>query len=154
MTPVFTGRVEYGPDTFRGVVMNTHLANNHYAELGAKLGKEIGDKIANKLSALKAAKPERVTYRGGVPMVANLTLDETEEYIPVIPHVGEYANDVENLAAAGLSLTDFVKSRLNDEKGIPFRGSPPNMSATLRSAVDKQSELFAAKFPPKLTWSA
>jgi hypothetical protein len=134
--------------------MTTNLANNHYAEMGAKLGKELGDKIASKLSALKAAKPEPVTYRGGVPMVANLTRDEAEEYIAVMGHVGEYANDVENLAAAGMSLTDFVKSRLNDEKGVPFRGFPPNMSATLKSAVDKQSELFAARFPLTLVWGA
>jgi hypothetical protein len=123
--------------------------NSQLDDLAVKLAQRIGAGLAK-----HSAKPAPVTYRGGVPMVSNLTRDEAEEYIPVMAHVGEYANDVENLAAAGMSLTDFVKSRLNDERGVPFRGFPPNMSATLRSAVDKQSELFAAKFPLTLVWGA
>ena len=117
-----------------------------YQELGSRLGEEIGSKLVAKLGSLAGNQPAPRQFKGGVPF-ANLSKDEASEFVEVLPYVGEYCENAATFAADGVTLETYLQSRLYDERGCSMAGCIDTIGATLRSAMRKQSEKFAAKFP-------
>ena len=126
--------------------MLTTMDIQKYKDLGSRLGEEIGSKLVAKLQSLGVNEPAPRQFKGGVPF-AELSKDEAAEFVAVLPLVGEYVENVATFAGDGLTLADYMRSRLYDERGHSFRGQPDTISDTLKSAMQKQSELFAARYP-------
>lgn len=118
----------------------------HFEDLGSRLGEEIGNKLVAKLGTLRANQAAARQFKCGVPF-ADLSQSEATELVEVLPFVSEYAENAEAFAARGMSLHDYLQSRLYDERGCAMPGSIDTIPETLRSAMRKQSELFAARYP-------
>jgi hypothetical protein len=130
--------------------MSPTLNLQHFEELGSRLGSRLGEEIGNKLVAklgtLRANKAAARQFKCGVPF-ADLSRSEATELVEVLPFVTEYSENAEAFAAKGIGLDDYLQSRLYDDRGCPFPGCVDTIPDTLRSAMRKQSELFAAKYP-------
>lgn len=85
------------------------------------------------------------TFKGGVP-AAQFSAREAEAIVEHLDIVGEYSEDAEVLAKQGITLAQFAQSKFNEEFGAPMVGMPSNMRPELKSAFEKQSELFAQRY--------
>ena len=124
-----------------------------------RLGREVGQKIADKLGTAIASRVDELqsanrplVFRGNVGLAAFSAREATEiADAEILPLIGEYANNAAEFAAAGMSLEDHVRERLADVHGVGYAGTLQGYQAKLNgdclSAVQKQSQKFAEKFP-------
>lgn len=124
---------------------------DEYAQLGAKIGAEIGNKLLARINEreAKSAPSKPSTFHGGVA-IASFSAREAETLVEHeelgIGVIGEYAQDAEVLAEQGITLERFARLKYSEVHGSPLAGLPSNMPADLRSAFQKQSEIFSARF--------
>ena len=77
------------------------------------------------------------TLAGGIPFAA-FNRAEAEEIVDTLPLISEYVKDAPLYIRDGLSLAQYVDSRLIDKVGH----RPGRMSESLTSALDKQDAVL------------
>ena len=161
LTPMASVRIPERPRAVRRQTQDPGAINvsirprnpSWFAAVARALLGEMSNRIDARLSQDLAEQQRhggRIFFKGGVGL-ASYSASEANEIAEIMPLIGEYADDAELLAAEGLTLEQFVCSRLADEHGVGMcgvGGYQSVMSADLKSALAKQSAKFAERFGP------